>query len=164
MKRNIVIAAVAAAALVTGGTATAFAVAGDDDAPKGTVTATADRDDDRDDDGTGTATAEKDDDGRADDDGAVDDDVREAREALKGARVDAARAVAAAAEQGTVISVDLDDDDRVAAWEVEVLGKDGKERDLRVDLKTGKVTQDTGHADDDSDDDRDDRDGDDADD
>ncbi|MCI4043901.1 PepSY domain-containing protein [Streptomyces sp. TRM75563] len=68
---------------------------------------------------------------------------------------------------GTITSIDLDDDDdddnagrgNVLRWDVDITGKDGKQHELRVDAKTGKVTVD---RDDDGDDrdDRDDRDGD----
>ncbi|TVL94200.1 PepSY domain-containing protein [Streptomyces sp. SAJ15] len=126
MKRNIVIAGIVAAVLVGGGTATAFAVAGDDphvSAPS----VTADRDDDR----------------RDDRDDRREDRAEATAElaALKDARIDAAEAARAAASHGTVTSVDLDDEGARHAWEVEVQGKDRKEHELRVDLKTGKVTQ-----------------------
>ncbi|WFB07343.1 PepSY domain-containing protein [Streptomyces sp. LX-29] len=141
MKRNIVIAGIVVAVLVGGGTATAFAVAGDDphvSAPS----VTADRDDDRHDD--------RDDDRREDRDDQREDRAESAEDraeasaelaALKGARIDAAEAARAAASYGTVTSVDLDDEGARHAWEVEVQGKDRKEHELRVDLKTGKVTQ-----------------------
>lgn len=65
-----------------------------------------------------------------------DDDAREDRAALKGADVDAREAAMAAAAKGTVTEVDLDDDGP-AAWSVETT-----EGEWKVDLKTGKVTQD----------------------
>ncbi|WDG28620.1 PepSY domain-containing protein [Streptomyces sp. CA-278952] len=62
---------------------------------------------------------------------------------------------------GSVTSIDLDDDDddddnrgTVLRWDIDIAGKDGKQHELRVDAKTGKVTVD---HDDDGDDDRDDR-------
>lgn len=62
---------------------------------------------------------------------------------------------------GSVTSIDLDDDDdddngrgNVLRWDIDITGKDGKQHELRVDAKTGKVTVD---RDDDGDDDRDDR-------
>ncbi|MFD5860407.1 PepSY domain-containing protein [Streptomyces chartreusis] len=70
---------------------------------------------------------------RDDDD---DDDAREDLAALKGADVDAREAAVAAAAKGTVTDVDLDDDGP-AAWSVETTKGEWK-----VDLKTGKVTQD----------------------
>ncbi|MFC9030273.1 PepSY domain-containing protein [Streptomyces arboris] len=67
---------------------------------------------------------------------------------------------------GSITSIDLDDDDdddkgsrgNVLRWDVDIAGKDGKQHELRVDAKTGKVTVD---RDDDGDDRADDRDGDD---
>lgn len=61
---------------------------------------------------------------------------------------------------GSITSIDLDDDDDddrrgdVLRWDIDITGKDGKQHELRVDAKTGKVTVD---HDDDGDDDRDDR-------
>ncbi|WP_089116581.1 PepSY domain-containing protein [Streptomyces sp. SS07] len=72
-----------------------------------------------------------------------------------------AAAAALKTAPGTITSIDLDDDDddngsrsNVLRWDVDVAGKDGKQHELRVDAKTGKVTVD---RDDDGDDDRDDR-------
>ncbi|MGW6794965.1 PepSY domain-containing protein [Streptomyces chartreusis] len=67
-----------------------------------------------------------------------DDDAREDLAALKGADVDAREAAVAAAAKGTVTDVDLDDDGP-AAWSVETTKGEWK-----VDLRTGKVTQDLG--------------------
>ncbi|MFF3299922.1 PepSY domain-containing protein [Streptomyces sp. NPDC001741] len=72
--------------------------------------------------------------------------------------LDAAVKAALTEQPGTVTSVDLDEDDDDAGrgalrWDVDVAGKDGKEHELRVDAKTGKVTVD---QDDDSDDNHDD--------
>ncbi|MFE5817023.1 PepSY domain-containing protein [Streptomyces sp. NPDC056479] len=208
MKRNIVIATVAAAALIGGGTVAAYAAGGDYGAPtqrQSSVKVADDRDDaadDRDDDGTevrseaaaakvtaadaiaaalkhtpGTAvSADLDDDGsdawvvsvvkgdgtdhdvrvsasdgkvlgtqRDDDD---DDDARDDLAALKGAGVDAREAAETGAAKGTVTDVDLEDDGP-AAWSVETTKGEWK-----VDLKTGKVTQD--HDDRDGDDGHDD--------
>lgn len=71
-----------------------------------------------------------------------------------------AAAAALKTAPGTVTSIDLDDDDDdngsrsdVLRWDVDVAGKDGKQHELRVDAKTGKVTVDR----DDDGDDRDDR-------
>ncbi|WP_210593827.1 PepSY domain-containing protein [Streptomyces sp. GESEQ-35] len=85
--------------------------------------------------------------GREDD----DDDIAEVRAALKGTSVTAAEAAAATASKGTVTDIDLDDDGRSKAWEVETHPSGKDDRDYRVDLNTGKVTADT---DDDSHDDR----------
>ncbi|MFG3405749.1 PepSY domain-containing protein [Streptomyces sp. NPDC048142] len=72
-----------------------------------------------------------------------------------------AAAAALKSTPGSVTSIDLDDDDNrrgsVLRWDVDITGKDGKQHELRVDAKTGKVTVDR----DDDGDDRDDRDGDD---
>lgn len=65
-----------------------------------------------------------------------DDDAREDLAALKGADVDAREAAVAAAAKGTVTDLDLDDDGP-AAWSVETTKGEWK-----VDLRTGKVTQD----------------------
>ncbi|MFK4598193.1 PepSY domain-containing protein [Streptomyces pristinaespiralis] len=138
MKRKLVIATVAAAVLVGGGTYTAAAVS-DDDAPaaaaRGSVPVTVQDRDDRDDD--------------------RDDDASEDRSVAPAGSVTAAQAVAAALEhtRGTVSSLDLDDDgDR--HWEVDVLGKDDREHELHVDVRTGAVREDRSES---EDDDRDDR-------
>ncbi|MDK0522281.1 PepSY domain-containing protein [Streptomyces sp. ML-6] len=69
--------------------------------------------------------------------------------------LDSATGAALKAAPGTVTSVDLDGDrdGRGAThWEVEVRGDDGKEHELDVDARTGKVTadrpDDDGHDDD----------------
>ncbi|MFJ8918916.1 PepSY domain-containing protein [Streptomyces sp. NPDC102415] len=98
-----------------------------------------------------------------------DDNGDRDRHAPRSAAVslDAALKAALGAQPGTVTSVDLDDDDdddgRRAAprWDVDVTGKDGRQHELRVDAKSGKVTVDHDDDHDDHSDDRDDRDGDD---
>ncbi|MEV4684287.1 PepSY domain-containing protein [Streptomyces kurssanovii] len=129
MKRKLVIATVAAAVLIGGGTYTAAAVSDDDNASAGAAgsarVTVADRDDHDD----------------------RDDDASEGRSAAPAGSVTAAQAVAAALEhtQGTVSSVDLDDDgDR--HWEVDVLGKDDREHELHVDVRTGAVREDKAEA------------------
>ncbi|MER7940168.1 MULTISPECIES: PepSY domain-containing protein [unclassified Streptomyces] len=95
-----------------------------------------------------------------------DDNGDRDRHAPRSAAVslDAALKAALGAQPGTVTSVDLDDDDDddgrrgAPRWDVDITGKDGKQHELRVDAKSGKVTAD---HDDDHDDDSDDRDGDD---
>lgn len=74
--------------------------------------------------------------------------------------LDRAAAAALKTVPGTVTSIDLDDDDdddgrrsEVPRWDVDVTGKDGKQHELHVDARTGKVTVD---RDDDGADDRDD--------
>ncbi|MDQ1008248.1 putative membrane protein YkoI [Streptomyces sp. V4I23] len=129
MKRNLVIATVAAAVLVGGGAYTAVAVSADD-SPSASAPASRsvqNRNDDRDDD----------------------------RAERPAGGFGAAEAVAAALKHtpGTVASVDLDDDG-AGHWEVEVVGRDDdREHELKVDARTGAV-----RADDRNDDDRDDRD------
>lgn len=80
---------------------------------------------------------------------AHEDDAAALKDALKGAKVSAIEAArdALRATRGTVVSVDLDDG-RLTDWDVEVLGADGKGRELSVDLASGKVTW---HLDDDHD-------------
>lgn len=90
---------------------------------------------------------------RADDDD--DDDDRSERAALRKAKVTAIEAAGAALKRapGTVTSVEFDDDDGKAVWEVEITGQEGNERELIVNAKTAKVSFDD---DDDGDDDGDD--------
>ncbi|MFJ5558877.1 PepSY domain-containing protein [Streptomyces sp. NPDC093250] len=114
MKRNIVIAVVAAAALVGGGTATAIGVSGGEGGGSGSVSSPAVRagdDDGRDDDGRG--------------------------ERVSG-EVTAADAIAAALKHtpGIAVSAELHDD---GSWEVEVLGRGDSWRSVRVDPGSGKV-------------------------
>ncbi|MGW3581027.1 PepSY domain-containing protein [Streptomyces rubiginosohelvolus] len=79
-----------------------------------------------------------------------------------------AAAAALKTAPGTITSIDLDDDDdddngsrsNVLRWDVDVAGKDGKQHELRVDAKTGKVTVDRDDDGDDRDDRADDRNGD----
>lgn len=70
-----------------------------------------------------------------------EDDAGEVRAALKGTSVTAEEAAKAAAAEGTVVSVDLDDDGD-EGWEAETRASGGGERDWRVDLAGGKVTAD----------------------
>ncbi|MGW0731926.1 PepSY domain-containing protein [Streptomyces sp. NPDC002851] len=174
MKRNIVIAAVAAAALIAGGATSAVAAIGEDDVTSATnVTQAIDA-------SLGAvpgtvSSAELDDDNTWDVDvlgkdgkwhdvtvhaGSgtvrgthVDDDD----DAVTTARTDAKEAAAAATRSvpGTVTSVDLDDDGEARAWEVDVQSKDGREHELKVDVNSAKATADhvvTDDSDDDSDD------------
>ncbi|MDL5203856.1 PepSY domain-containing protein [Streptomyces sp. ALI-76-A] len=152
MKRNIVIAAVTAAALAGGGTATALAVTDDGE---GTARQTADaartgtdaRDDDRDDDGSDDAG----------------EDTREDRnddaDRVAAAKVTAADAIAAALKHspGTAVSAELDDEDgqddqdddrngraadggdAAVVWEVGVLAGDDTWHSVRIDPASGKV-------------------------
>ncbi|MFH8794670.1 PepSY domain-containing protein [Streptomyces sp. NPDC017941] len=178
MKRNIVIATITAAALVGGGTATAFALGGDDE-PSAAGRAGVqlkdhddrgdrdDRDDDRGD-ARDDARDDKDDarDDARDDKDDQDDKAEKAENAAeaKGAKVGAAEAIAAALKstQGTAVSADLDEDDGGLVWDVDVLGKDGRTwHGVEVDPGTGKVLGSHVERDDNDDNDND---GDDADD
>ncbi|WP_407566145.1 PepSY domain-containing protein [Streptomyces sp. 184] len=179
MKRNIVIAAIATATLVTGGTVTAVAVSnGDSGADAASVPADVQvgDDDGRDDDGDDRDDRDdrkdrddRDDDGKdgRDDDGRDADDRAEG-EALAAAKVSVDDAIAAALQEraGTVESAEFDGDDRGGAhrWEIDILGEDGKWYEVNVDAGSGDVvadrTDDSDDRDDDGDgdDDRDDRD------
>ncbi len=151
MKRNIVIATVAAAALVTGGTATALATTGDDEsgAKRSSVRLTDHdrKDDDRSDDG-------KDDDRRDD-----AEDAAENTAEAKAAKVTAADAIRAALAKtpGTAVSAELDEEDGALVWGVDIL-KGDTWHDVEVDPGTGKVLgswidqDDDGDAGDDGDD------------
>ncbi|MEU7279494.1 PepSY domain-containing protein [Streptomyces sp. NPDC045431] len=115
MKRNLIIATVTAAALLTGGTAAAFAASTDEDAPKGSQTATQ-----------------------------VVTDDHDAESTLKAPKVTAEQALKSVAGHGTVVSLDLDDDDDTGRlnWDVELLTKDGKVQEWTVDATTAKAAQD----------------------
>ncbi|MGW6062582.1 PepSY domain-containing protein [Streptomyces sp. NPDC055189] len=135
MKRNIVIATVAALALVGGGTATALASSGDDEssaaAKKSSVQLKdGNRDNDRDDD-------------RYDDDRDDNrDDARENTAEVKATKVTAADAIKAAlaGQSGTAVSAELDDEDNGGlVWDVDVLGKNSTWHSVQVDPGTGKV-------------------------
>ncbi|RZE97558.1 PepSY domain-containing protein [Streptomyces albidoflavus] len=137
MKRNAVIAALTAVAVIGGGAA-AVAVSSGDDAPATASpadrvslvsgqesTAPADRDDDQD-------AKDDDQDDQRDDKGAAADP----------GNVTVAQAIAAALNHtsGTVLSADLDDDgDR--RWEVEVATGGSTVHEIEVDSTTGKVVR-----------------------
>ncbi|AGP54955.1 PepSY domain-containing protein [Streptomyces rapamycinicus] len=90
---------------------------------------------------------------RVDQDENDPEDAAEAK-ALRHATVSATEAARKAASRGTVTSVEFDGD-HTPVWEVETV-KNHKERDLLVDPRSGKVTQapaDDDHGDDDGDDD-----------
>lgn len=160
MKRNIIIATAAAAALIAGGTATAVAVNGGDgpgSAQSGVQTSAQLAAQDAGAHGTGSSKAPaqssirmQDDDGR-DDDGQKDgqEDIREA----KAAKVTAPDAAAAAlkAVPGTVTGLDLDADRPGLVWDVDVLGKDGKWHELTLDAGNAQVLNQ--HIDNEDDDD-----------
>ncbi|MCO6748265.1 PepSY domain-containing protein [Streptomyces sp. IpFD-1.1] len=157
MKRNAVIAALTAVAVIGGGAA-AVAVSSGDDAPataspadrvslvSGTgqeSAAPADRDDDQDDD----RDAKDDDRDDRRDDAKDDQDDQDDQRDDKGAAADpgnvtVAQAIAAALNHtsGTVLSADLDDDgDR--RWEVEVATGGSTVHEVEVDSTTGKVVR-----------------------
>ncbi|MFD0113541.1 PepSY domain-containing protein [Streptomyces sp. NPDC058320] len=121
MKRNIVIATIAAVALIGGGTATAVAVSGGDDDTTSAGTS------------AGTSTASR---GTG-----HDDDRAEHVTELKTAKVTASDAIAAALKSvpGTAVSAELDDENNRVVWEVEVLNGTTW-HDVLVDPATGKVT------------------------
>lgn len=153
MKRQLIIATAAAAALVAGGTVTAVAVSNDasgsarSGAPVSAQSAGHD---------TGApGTAQVKDGGssiRMQDDDA-DQDLREARVA----KVSAPDAAAAAlkAVPGTVSGLDLDADRSGLVWEADVLGKDGKWHEITLDAGNARVLNQ--HVDQDDDDDADER-------
>ncbi|MFF9729169.1 PepSY domain-containing protein [Streptomyces albidoflavus] len=159
MKRNAVIAALTAVAVIGGGAA-AVAVSSGDDAPATASpadrvslvsgqesTAPADRDDDqdaKDDDRDDQRDAKDDDrDDRRDDAKDDQDDQRDDKGAAADpGNVTVAQAVAAALNHtsGTVLSADLDDDgDR--RWEVEVATGGSTVHEIEVDSTTGKVVR-----------------------
>ncbi|GGV43039.1 hypothetical protein GCM10010277_32520 [Streptomyces longisporoflavus] len=146
MKRNIVIATVAALALAGGGTATALAATGDDDssaaAKKSSVQL---KDNDRDDD--------RYDDDRADDRNDDRDDAKENSAEAKAAKVTAADAIKAALadSSGTAVSAELDDEDNGGlVWDVDLL-KGDTWHSVQVDPGTGKVLGSHTEKDDDGD-------------
>ncbi|MFJ1744969.1 PepSY domain-containing protein [Streptomyces sp. NPDC088116] len=169
MKRNLVIAAITAAALIGGGTAVAVSGAGGQDGAGAEASATLpqlpsqsgssddsmtvsptapgptddtdDSDDADDSDGSGVSGGSGSGSGSQDDSGPVQN--------RKGLSASEAAAAALAEYPGAVASVERDDD-RADRWEVDLLGKDNRWRDLRVDAATGSVSVD---RDDDGDDD-----------
>lgn len=148
MKRQLIIATAAAAALVAGGTVTAVAVSADGSgsarsgAPVSAAHDTAPA-------GSGTAHVQ---DGRS----SIrmqDDDGQEDRREARAAKVSAPDAAAAAlkAVPGTVSGLDLDADRAGLVWEADVLGKDGKWHEVTLDAGNGRVLNQ--HVDTDEDDD-----------
>ncbi|GGK51330.1 PepSY domain-containing protein [Streptomyces flaveus] len=141
MKRNIVIAGIAVAALVGGGTATALAVTSDDGAaakPSSVRPADDSRDDDARDNDARDNDAGDNDDSQADDSRADDDTTQ-----VTPGKVTAAEAIASALRHtpGTAISADLDDkdDSGPAVWDVDVLAKNSTWHSIQIDPATGKV-------------------------
>ncbi|MEU7156923.1 PepSY domain-containing protein [Streptomyces chrestomyceticus] len=125
MKRNIVIATVAAAAIVGGGAVTAVALGGDSgqvSSPSASATSSA-------------SSAPRSSVSVPDDD--VHEDAREAKAATVSAPEAAAAALKAA--PGTVTGIDLDQDRPGLVWEVDVLGKDNKWHEVTLDAGDAKV-------------------------
>ncbi|MGX2994464.1 PepSY domain-containing protein [Streptomyces sp. JNUCC 64] len=173
MKRKVLIAAIAGALLVGGGTATAVAVAGGDGGDDRTVRESSvrlteaearedARDDDADDknerdDRNDDADDRDDRDDRDDDKNERDDDRddRDGDERLpSGVKLSAADAITAALAErsGTAVAVDLEEDGGKVAWDVEII--DGK-RDVYtvvIDPGNGKVLGSSLDKDDDGDD------------
>ncbi|MFJ9028167.1 PepSY domain-containing protein [Streptomyces sp. NPDC102274] len=166
MKRNLVISAITAAALVGGGAYTAVAMGGDDGrettgtaarpAPVAQLGAASDDsgNDILDDSLGGSQDGSQDDSqGRGKDDRAP---AKPQPAAGSGTSLTASEAAAAALKEypGAVASVERDDDDSDRHWEIDLFGKDSRWYELRVDGATGRVRVD---SDDDDDDHRDDR-------
>ncbi|MBD9704446.1 PepSY domain-containing protein [Streptomyces sp. ID01-12c] len=162
MKRNIVIATITAVALIGGGTATAIAVSGDDEAPaKKTVSVSNDNDrddandvnDDSDDTAQDKADDKAEDRAARDTDQDADDKAENAAEAKAG-QVTAADAIATAlkSKAGTAVSADLDDEGTNLVWDVDVLTAGDKWFSVQVDPSTGKVLGTHADRDDDGDD------------
>ncbi|MPY60495.1 PepSY domain-containing protein [Streptomyces spongiae] len=131
MKRNIVIATIAAAALVGGGTATALAVSGDDEAPAQRSNVQVQDDNGRDDVNGADNTDDADD---------ANDKAENAAEA-KAAKVTAADAITAALKEksGTAVGAELDTERTNVVWEVEILASGNTWHSVQVDPGTGKV-------------------------
>lgn len=165
MKRNIVIATITAVALIGGGTATAIAVSGDDEAPAKKTVSVSNDDNDRDDvndtDSDDTAqekAADKAED-KAEDRAARDtdqdaEDKAENAAEAKAGQVTAADAIKTALKHksGTAVSADLDDEGTNLVWDVDVLTDGGKWFSVQVDPGTGKVLGSQADRDDDGDD------------
>lgn len=166
MKRNIVIATIAAAALIGGGTATALAVSGDEEAPAKKSNVQVSNDDTgRDDDANVNDTDDNDDndaedkadaaeDKAAKDTGEDAEDKAENATDAKVAQVDAADAIKAALKntKGTAVSADLDDEGTKHVWDVDILTNGGAWHSVQVDPANGKVVGSHVDADDDGDD------------
>ncbi|WP_327744966.1 PepSY domain-containing protein [Streptomyces europaeiscabiei] len=162
MKRNIVIATITAVALIGGGTATAIAVAGDDEAPARKTVSVANDDNDRDDvddtadsDDTAQDKAEDqaEDQAARDTDQDAEDKAENAAEAKAGqVTADDAIRTALKHKAGTAVSADLDDEGTNLVWDVDVLTGGGKWFSVQVDPGTGKVLGSHADRDDDGDD------------
>lgn len=155
MKRNIVIATITAVALIGGGTATAIAVSGDDEAPAKKTVSVSNDDNDRDDanDTDDTAQDKAEDQAARDTDQDAEDKAENAAEAKAG-QVTAADAIKTALKHqaGTAVSADLDDEGTNLVWDVDVLTNGGTWYSVQIDPGTGKVLGSHADRDDDGDD------------
>ncbi|UNS99031.1 PepSY domain-containing protein [Streptomyces tubbatahanensis] len=163
MKRKVIIATVTAAALVGGGTATAFGVAGSGgDSAEGkpasssqSHTRSAGHDDDLGD-GHDDDRGDRHDraaDGKDGEDG-KDGDRADKAEDTGAADVSFARAAQSVLEEvpGSITELELDTDHNTLVWEADVLGKDGKWHEVKIDAAKGDVV--TNRVDTHKDDDR----------
>ncbi|MFG3253073.1 PepSY domain-containing protein [Streptomyces sp. NPDC048172] len=159
MKRKVIIATVAAAALIGGGTATAVGVSGGsgDDAkplPQSQSQVRLSDDDDRgdhdddldSDDRDGRDHDDRDDDGR-DDDGSDKAD-RDESSGNAAVSADEAHERVLKAVPGTVTELELDTDDNRLTWEADVLGKNGTWHKVELDAGNGKVLRQSDDRDD----------------
>ncbi|MFI8851742.1 PepSY domain-containing protein [Streptomyces sp. NPDC053499] len=142
MKRKVIIATVAAAALVGGGTATAFGVAGhggETDGKAASATQSTVRTTDHDDDRNDDRDDHKDDDGRDDRDGGRADRAEDTGDA----RVSFGRAADSVLKEvpGSITELELDTEGDRLVWEADVLGKENKWHDVRIDAIKGNVVQ-----------------------
>ncbi|MGW7246450.1 PepSY domain-containing protein [Streptomyces decoyicus] len=150
MKRHLVIATAAAAALIAGGTVTAAAVSGGAGSAHTTSGTQVSAQQAAPQAGSGTAQVQ---DGRSsipmqDDDADGQEELREA----DAAKVTASDAAAAArkAVPGTVTGLDLDADRAGLVWDADVLGKDGKWHEITLDAGNARIlNQHVDHEDDD---------------
>ncbi|MGP3986510.1 PepSY domain-containing protein [Streptomyces sp. 3N207] len=144
MKRKVIIATVAAAALVGGGTATAFGVAGQDSGTDGKTAAASQshsnvrmaEHDDHDDDGENDDTCDDRGDGR---DGGRADKAED----TGSAKVSHSRAAHAVLKEvpGSITELELDTDGNQLVWDADVLGKDNKWHDVKIDATKGHVVK-----------------------
>ncbi|WP_369201555.1 PepSY domain-containing protein [Streptomyces sp. PU-14G] len=146
MKRKVIIATVTAAALVGGGTATAFGVAGSGgDSADGKPASSSqshirsvEHDDDR---GDGHDDDRGDHDDR-DDDG-KDGDRADKAEDKGAADVSFSRAAESVLKEvpGSITELELDTDNNQLVWEADVLGKDDKWHEVKIDATKGDVVK-----------------------
>jgi uncharacterized membrane protein YkoI len=144
MKRNVVIASVAAAALIGGGTATALAVTSGEGSPAQSAGS-------RTEDGTqvngagagdDTSNSPSTSDTSDTDSAGLDDRGDDSVKVATSAEVSAADAIGVALRHtaGTAVSAELDDEDGAVVWSVDVLPASGTTwHSIRIDPATGKV-------------------------